>query len=74
LNVVVESGLTSAELLLLRVMLPPPLLLVMVALAVGGVKETLSRAVVPAVMVVEVTPEAVKPVITGLACRRAACR
>jgi hypothetical protein len=66
-NVVVTSGLSSAEPLLPRVMLPPPLPLVMVALAVAGVKETLSKAVVPAVIVVEVLPEAVKVVITGLA-------
>jgi len=66
-NVVVTSGLTSAEPLLVRVMLPPPLPLVMVALAVAGVKETPSKAVVPAVIVVEGPPEAVKLVITGLA-------
>ena len=66
-NVVVASGLTSAEPLALRVMLPGPLTGVMVALAVAGVKETPSEAVVPAVIVVDGAPEAVKLVITGLA-------
>src|ERR1700730_3564633 len=67
LNVVVTAGLPRGEAVVLRGMVPPPLPLVMVALAVAGVKETLSKAVVPAVIVVEELPEAVKVVITGLA-------
>src|SRR5438874_13198506 len=48
LKVVLTSGLTSAEAPLVKVMLPPPLPLVMVAVAVAGGEETPSEAGVPA--------------------------